>query len=216
MPHTITKTVYKFGELNNSAKDRVRQQQREAAFDYDWWDSIYEDAIQIANILGIEFRQRPVKLCGGGTRDEPAIFFSGFSSQGDGACFEGTYSYKKECAKKIREYAPKDAELLRIATALQCVQRGTHYRLSATTRHSGHYSHSGCMDVDVTKADAQGEDMVVTEAEENEITKCLRDFANWIYMQLEVEHDFLSSDEQIDESIEANDSDYEEDGSLVS
>ena len=215
MPHTIEKTVYNFDELGTSAKERARQHYRDMSCSDEWWDSIYEDAIEVANILGIEISRRPVKLCGGGTRTEPAIYFSGFSSQGDGACFEGSYSYKKDCAKEIKEYAPQDAELLRIAIALQCAQSCAAYGLKATIKHHGHYNHSGCMEVDVTKVDAQDEEVDITAAEEKEITKCLRDFADWIYKRLEDEHDYRNADEQIDESIKANDPDFEEDGSLV-
>jgi hypothetical protein len=113
MPHTIEKTVYKFDELDLHAKERAREHYRSMACSDEWWEDTYEDAIQIANILGIKIRQRTVKRCGVRcgvvSINEPAIYFSGFSSQGDGACFEGSYSYKKDCAKEIKEYAPQDA-----------------------------------------------------------------------------------------------------------
>jgi len=215
MPHTIEKTVYKFDELDLHAKERAREHYRSMACSDEWWEDTYEDAIQIANILGIKIRQRTVKFCYGGTKTEPAIYFSGFFSQGDGACFEGSYSYKKDCAKEIKEYAPQDAELLRIAIALQCVQYCAAYGLSATIKHRGHYNHSGCMEVDVSMVEVTGNDGVVLEAAEKEVTKCLRDFADWIYKRLEAEHDYLNADEQIEESIKTSDPDFYEDGSLV-
>ena len=44
-------------------------------------------------ILGIRLKTTPVRLMGGGTRQKPCIWFSGFWSQGDGACFEGYFSH---------------------------------------------------------------------------------------------------------------------------
>src|SRR6476619_4611231 len=103
MPQIVEHTLYKFDELSDAAKERAREWFREGALDYDWWDFIYEDAARMANILGIDLNQKPVKLMGGGTRYDPFIWLSGFYSQSDGACFEGRYSYAKGAAKAIRK-----------------------------------------------------------------------------------------------------------------
>jgi hypothetical protein len=97
--------------------------------------------------LGIELRQLPVKLMSGGTRYDPCIYFSGFSSQGDGACFEGTYRYKKGSVKAIKAHAPQDKELHRIAKGLQEAQRPTRYSITANIKHRGRYYHPGCMEI---------------------------------------------------------------------
>ena len=124
MPHTLSKTVYKFDELNDSAKENARQWFRESSAGDDDTSCTYEDAATCGDILGIDLRTRSVKLMGGGTRLEPCIYYSGFSSQGDGACFEGSYAYAKGSTKKIREHAPQEAELHRIAdTALALHER---------------------------------------------------------------------------------------------
>ncbi|MBJ6915417.1 antitoxin of toxin-antitoxin stability system, partial [Vibrio cholerae] len=88
MPEIIETTVYRLDELSDAAKDKARAWYREGGFDYDWYDSVYEDFQQIAEILGIRFKTRTVRLMGGGTRQEPRIAFTGFWSQGDGASFE--------------------------------------------------------------------------------------------------------------------------------
>lgn len=44
---TETKTLYKFDELSDKAKEKARDWYREGALDYDWWDSTYEDAERI-------------------------------------------------------------------------------------------------------------------------------------------------------------------------
>lgn len=207
MPHTFTmeKTVYSFDELSDQAKEKAREWFREGRLDYDWWDSVYEDANQIARILGIDLCTKTVKLMGGGTRQEPNIMFSGFWSQGDGACFEGNYSYAKGAAKKIRQYAPQDVYLHKIADGLQDVQRRNFYKLSATVRHRGHYVHEMCTEIDVYDNPS--------EANAEMVIELLRDFMRWIYKTLEKECDYLTSDESTDENIRCNAYEFCEDGS---
>lgn len=199
---TVTQTVYTFDELSDSAKERAREAHREGQLEYDWWDSSYDDFARVADILGIDLRQRAVKLMNGSTRYDPAIYFSGFASQGDGACFEGTYRYAKGSVKRIREYAPQDAELHAIADSLFDVQRRNRYQLTANIAHRGHYYHSGCMDIDV---DAPGGTADV-------IKSAMRDFADWMYKRLEEEHDYQLSDESIEDSIKANECEFTESG----
>jgi hypothetical protein len=158
--------------------------------------------------MGIDLKQKPVKTIGGLTRYDPSIWFSGFSSQGDGACFEAHYRYAKGCAKAVRGYAPKDERLHQIVDGLQDVQRRAFYRLTADTSHHGHYYHSGCMTVDVCRTD----DAEVSYPVEEEVTRLLRMFADWIYRQLEAEYDYQMSDECVDESIRANDYEFTEAG----
>lgn len=204
---TITKTLYKFDELSDKAKETARDWYRQFVFDdNNDWDCIYEDAATIAEMLGIELRQKPVKLMNGGTRYEPAIYFSGFSSQGDGACFEGTYSYRKGSVKAIKAHAPEDKELHRIAVTLFEIQRKAFYRITANITHHGAYSHSGCIDIDV---DCEDSDMYF---EADVCCQCLRDFADWIYDQLRKEYEYQNSDESIDENITCNDYTFTEEG----
>lgn len=212
MSRTITTEVFKINELSDEAKQRAIQKYRENGFDYDWWDDVYEDAAQIADILGIDMRRRRRHFHSGKIDDKGvAIYFSGFSSQGDGACFEGFYSYAKGCAKKIRKYAPKDEELHGIADALAEAQKSARYALCATIKHSGHYSHSGCMTVDVRRYD----DKEVAEEQDSMVTQCMRDFADWIYKTLKREWDWRNEDEQIIETMEANGYEFTADGKMV-
>lgn len=137
MPDVIETTVYRLDELSEAAKDNARAWYREGGFDYDWYDAVYEDFRRIADILGIRIKSRTVRLMGGGVRQEPCIWFTGFWSQGDGAAFEGHYSYRKGTAAEIRTYAPKDVELHRIADALHQAQRRNFYQLTAEATHWG-------------------------------------------------------------------------------
>lgn len=202
MAEIIETTVYQFGELSDAAKEKARAWYREGACDHDWHDFIFEDFGAICTILGITLKTRPVKLMGGGTRADPCIWFRGFWSQGDGACFEGIYAHAKGASTAIRSYAPKDAELHRIANVLQAVQRRNFYQLQADIRHRGHYYHEHCMSVAVERAcpTAQG----MTKDAEDIVTEALRDLACWLYRQLEKEYEYQTSDAVIDETIVAN------------
>lgn len=206
----VEKTLYKFEELSESAKQRVIERFGNEDFDDSSTEYIYEDATRMGALMGIEIDTRPVKLMGGGSRQEPTIYFSGFSSQGDGACFEGRYRYAKGGVKAVKAEC-NDEELIRIATALQEVQRRNFYRLRAVCVHRGHYQHSGCMSVDVEDCENQYRD--IGDAED-EVTQCLRDFADWIYNQLENEYEYRTSEDAVAETCEANEYEFDEKGNL--
>ena len=146
--------------------------------------------------------QNAVRLYGGGSRREPRIFFSGFWSQGDGACWEGFYSYGKNASAEIRSHAPQDTALHGIADALQAIQRRNFYQLRAEASHRGRYYHEYCMAISVERDSQTYQDMTA-DAEEI-VIEALRDLARWLYRQLEREYDYLSSGEAVDETITAN------------
>ena len=201
--------VYSFDELSDQAKETARKAFRECALDDEWWDHIYEEAAHIADILGIDLRTRQINVMGGGIRFEPNIWFSGFSSQGDGACFEGSYSYKKGALKELKSEFPQDNDLHDIARRLTAIQKKYFFSLKATVNHRGHYYHSNCTDIecdyDYYVFEKFGlERYEPLDEDYEELKQVLRNFMDWIYKQLELQYDYLLSDECIDESIEAN------------
>jgi hypothetical protein len=202
MPKIIETTVYEFHELSAEAKEKARAWFREGAGDHDWHEFIYDDFEQICHILGIALRTRPVRLMGGGTRQKPCIYFTGFYSQGDGACFEGTYTYEKGAARRIRDYAPQDRELHAIAGRFFEIQRANFFQLRAQARHRGHYCHAYCMEISAWRDSPGGQAM--TDGADDAVTECLRDLANWLYRQLEREWEYMMSDDYADEGIAAN------------
>lgn len=210
---TIEKTLFSFDELSDKAKENARVWWRDCENqDMDLIGDDMGDKQTIANILGIVFKTRPVQLISGKQRYDPCIYYSGFSSQGDGACFEGSYAYEKQAPKRIRAHAPNDEQLACIADQLQQIQRKAFYHLTATTSHRGHYYHSGYMDVDVCNSHT-GDD--ATRDQANAIKDCLRDFANWIYRQLEAEYNYRMSDENVDDNIRGNEYKFDENGKIA-
>lgn len=202
MPKTICTTVYQFPELSDAAKDKARSWYRELGPHDDWWDAVYEDFERICDILGVSLKTRPFRLMDGGTREKPCIWFSGFWSQGDGACFEGYLSHAKGATASIRDYAPQDETLHGIADRLQAIQRRNFYQLAAEASHRGHYYHEFTMSVDVTRDNPGGQPP--TDDAEEFVTEIFRDLARWLYRQLQVEYDHLTSNEAIEEGIVIN------------
>lgn len=101
MPTTIQTTVYAFDELSDPAKEIARAWHRETGLDHAWHEFVYADFEAVCAILGVSLRTSPVRLMGGGSRPEPHIFFRGFWSQGDGACFEGTYADERRAPTAV-------------------------------------------------------------------------------------------------------------------
>jgi hypothetical protein len=189
---THTFVTYSFEELSEEAQQTAIEGLYEINVDFeDWSECILDDAREIGKLIGINIKN---------------IYFSGFWSQGDGACFEGYYKYKIGGLKALKEYAPLDKELHRIAKGLQDLQRPHFYRLSATIKQSGHYYHEGCTlidagyEVDWDTSDALGE--------------LLRDFMRWIYKQLQDEYDYQTERTQIEDTILANDYQFNKEGKL--
>lgn len=192
----ITKTydVYSFDELSENAKQKALADHAKS-IDYDWYDFVYEDAKTIGSLMGIDVNN---------------IFFSGFCSQGDGACFEGGYGYKKNCVNAVMEYAPKDSDLHNIVKTLAAVQKRVFYQLTASVKHSGYYYHENCTVIDV-----EHYDRVVSAQDEKAVKECLRDFMRWIYKRLENEYDYITSEESFSELCTANDWEFLESGEMV-
>lgn len=219
MSTVIEKTAYTFSELEGAAKERVAQ----------WWlegveastiaDCVLEDFANVCEALGIELAERAVPLHGGGTRGEPRVYWSGFWSQGDGACFEGTYRYKKGALAAIKKEYPRDTELHGIAQRLQAIQRRFLYSLEYTVWQSSStlYCHAMTMQ---GSAEWCGEfcglgDSEATDEAGELILDELRDLADWLYMKLRDEWEYQTSEEVIAEAMEANGYLFDEHGGIL-
>jgi len=217
MPTKVEVTLFKFNELSDDAKENAIERFRDINIDHEWYDFTIEAAKQIGETLGIEIEN---------------VYFSGFYSQGDGACFEGSYTYNKDWKANLTDHVGGDdlQALIKIGEALEAAQKDARYSLEATMKHDGHhyYYNSGCMDVHI-EADSDkwipvehlmGEEAafkLMEDAVENNhdhLKDTLRSFADWIYRNLEKEYEYLTSDEAVIESIEANEYDFDEDGEL--
>jgi hypothetical protein len=189
--------LYTYEELSFSAQQVAYSKWYQGQCqDDDWYDSVFEDVKRTAEILGI-------------TIDK--IYFSGFSSQGDGACFEGSYEYKPGWKNAfLHEYGKDNAtvkEPLRIGQSLQELQARYFYRLSANCKHRGHYHHSGCTSFNVYR-DGEWADAGI----EDELVPILRDYMDYIYKQLNNEYDYLTSEKRFIEQCDEDSILFNEDG----
>lgn len=184
---TVAIETYSFDELSDEAKEIAREAwRRNAEGDTYWSEFVLDDAKEIAAILGISIDH---------------IYFSGFWSQGDGACFTGSYRYAKKSLAKIKSHAPTETELHRIARELQSLQHKNFYSLTAQISHHGHYYHEMSTHIEAERSSYYG---VISESAVDALAKLLRDYMRWIYRCLENAWNWENSDEAIDENIGAN------------
>ena len=208
MPKQRTTLVYQFDELDEKAKERAREWYRQGNYDDTFWsECVIDDAKEIGTHMGMDIDN---------------IYFSGFYSQGNGACFEGTWRASDVEADKLKEYAPQDKELHRIGDGLAELAKEYpegYFRV----KHRGRYSHSGCTSFDVELPCEQKEELeygspeykalqVKLGEDEDTLIELARDFMDWIYRILEKEWEYLNADEQVDESIRANEYEFLKDG----
>ena len=212
MSRTITTTVYKYAELSDKAKDKARDWFRNGFYDDSFWsDCVIDDAKACLEHLGW---------------DVDRIYFSGFSSQGDGACFEGQFDSSRVSLKGLRAHAPKDAELRRICRGLAKLARSNKRRgFTATVKHSGHYYHDGCVNFMFNFPEPEswaGRHQSIAAQFDKWEVRCnddmgklielSRDAMKWSYRQLEKEWEYQNSDEAVTEAIEANDYEFTAEG----
>ena len=177
MSTTVQIEIFQFDELSDGAKEKARQWFREALDGDNYFAecTLEEVKASIGSMLGFTIKD---------------VFFSGFSSQGDGACIIGTWRAADVQAAKLREFAPCDKELARIRKDMRAFARA-HRGNTACITHYGIYSNSGCTNIEADQGTAA-------------FAQIARDFMDWIYRQLEQNWNYENSDESVDENIRIN------------
>ena len=79
MPRIIETTVFTIDELSGAAKENAHIWYRDQGLHNEWYDFVYDDFEAICKILGVTLATTPVRLYGGGTRDKPLVWFSGYA-----------------------------------------------------------------------------------------------------------------------------------------
>lgn len=194
-----TKTVhlYTFNELSDSAKEKARDWWREGNNDDTFWsECTLEDAKEQAENMGLDIDN---------------IYWRGFSSQGDGACYVGSWNASRvktgETAKDWGD-SPETKEIRRIASEFEQFAKDWP-ESSFSVTHRGHYSHEYCTDFSVSLGEDADNNEEITPEQWREASDSLietaRDYMRWIYKQLEKEYEHQNSDECVDENIVSND-----------
>lgn len=208
----------RFEALSEDDKQIILDRHRDINVDHGWWDRVYSDFAEDMKAVGIAVTD---------------MYFSGFWSQGDGACFEG----------RVDDWR-LFLESLGYTDELMVQHFADHASFSVS--HSGHYYHEHC-----TRFDAEfylpdqyvdeehfleyhgfGEELrdaaliaVLSKFDgrelEDEFAEAFKDHMRDLYRRLENEYEYLTSDEAVLETLHANDmldqiiDEYTEEGETV-
>lgn len=221
--------VYTFDELSPRAKEKARADWRMGELDHGWWDHIYEDAVRMGALLGFEIGEKANRTIRGEHVSSPDIWFSGFSSQGDGCCWSGWLDVAKLAGSVERiKGETSDEDLLGLAARCEDLF-GQFAAIAAFNRLAPADDDFAVQWPEVTtsmritvKGSERGYATIVNDDDDAlppdldaAADSLVSDFAFWIYDQLEQEHDYRLSDEAIDEGILNNDMTFDEDGNAL-
>lgn len=200
---TVQTTLYSFDELSEAAQAHAIEQRREAVSQ--GWDAadtefVLEDAANAAALLGWDIRQTRVNCCDGSHRYEPTIYYSGFWSQGDGACCEGDWFARNFKGADLKAEYPKDEALHSIADEFAAVV-AKYPDACFTVKHRGHYSHSGCTEFDFDYSGNDSEEFHERNGAADDLKQAARNFMDWIYQRLEEEYEYQCGEEQAREYL---------------
>ena len=204
MPSVMIKEteVFTFDELSDSAKEKARARDwwKSSGLDYDWWECVCDQYTTACKLFGLDISR---------------IMFSGFWSQGDGAAFAGTYSYKKGALQALKKEFPQWVEIHDICKRLTQMQKPNFYGVNVDISQNGRYCHEMSMRFSVSVyIEGQGERYDIPQGMGEEVADIFRDLARDIYKNLEAEYDYLTSDERVDEMILGNEYLFTENGEI--
>lgn len=191
--------------LSPARRDELLEKHRNTNVEFDWWDAVYEQFTEQLKEIGVQVAYCSKRTHNDRTYNEPQIFFSGFWSQGDGACFAG-----EVCDWNKLLTAMGEDRFIPFAT-----EEGWNFGCTA----GGRYCHSGTMDFEGEMHLPENpfdEDQELLQYEAWKVGKLtdedtdglyerlktkFKDLADDLYRRLEEEHDYQTSDEQVIEYI---------------
>ena len=143
------------------------------------------------------------------------IYYSGFSSQGDGACFVGSYKFKPDWKSSLENFCPGYTQLISLGERLQAANEQYGKLYATVYKTSYRYDHENTVTVDV-QSDSDIEDFpfLVLDAQDT-IEEILKDFMHEIYRRLEEEYTWTNSLEFFQEMAEANEFYFTEEGKML-
>lgn len=172
-------TFAKYNELNEEQKLKVLENYHDLNVDHEWCELTYDDIERQLEILGFS---------------DIKINFTGFWSQGDGASFTAKFSVpetKHEMNKRIKafkEYSPED-KLFNFETLTFLKEdKGTEIEIYRINHRYYHYNTVNC--------------------NHGGLREFCREFSKDIYKRLEKDYEYLTSRKAIEETIEANDYEF--------
>lgn len=191
--------VYKFEELSDEVKEKVYENYRNFNVDNeDWWEG--EVNLWTEELARVGFIRAD-------------IYFTGFWSQGDGACFDAKIDL--DVLSNVMFYKSTSYEEARMWRTINLANY--HGYLGEVTIYTinHHYSHKNCRRISVENVYLRS----CTVSDEIEKTlmglEDIRyDLCVQIYRSLREDYEYLTSDEAIKDTIEANDYDFTLNGKI--
>lgn len=200
---TKTINLFTFNELSDSAKEKARAWWRSCNDgDTFWSECVIDDAKEQGRNMGLDINK---------------VYFRGFWSQGDGACYEGTWhAYDVKAGETAKDWgdSPATKEIRRIAAEFEETAKNFP-NASFSVKHSGHYCHEFSTSFNVSLGEDEDNGSISQEEwsrAEGDLIETARDYMSWVYKQLEKEYEYQNSDEMIDELLESNEYTFREDG----
>jgi hypothetical protein len=147
-PEDFEDEILPFDLLPPDAQSRAIDNARYEDLSHEWWDSTYEDFCAVARVLGFSINEDVRTNQKGYRYTEKSVCFSGFSSQGDGACFAARWAIPEDPEKKMHEYAGLDTRLHGFATEVARISKmRPRAEISAKITIDRRFSHSGAMEL---------------------------------------------------------------------
>ena len=207
MPKTIQIQAFAFGELSEGAKERAIN--KWLASESPDLENALDDAAVTCKALGVTLSTKPVRLYGGGYRNESVIHYL-IGDRGEGVAIDGDYAYNKNWKRNLDAlgYAgPRGEALLRIGAALQTAQKPYFYQLSARLEGRGR---DGTVQHVQVNNDRTGEEM-----DHAALESALADISHWICSTLRREYDYYTSAEYAAEMLMLNEYQFDVAGNML-
>ena len=187
---TITTNLYKFSELSKEVQEKLLEKNRyyETQLD-DWHDPITEGFTEDMAEAGFA---------------EIETQFSGFYSQGDGACFMGRVTDLRLFMENF-ENLPQEVRDFDGAMEIAIIKRGTTF--------ASRYCHSNTIEANI-ELDGVSYNLEFIRAFETTVTEWARTQSDKYYKALEKYYEEITSDKSVTEVLEEKGEVYLKDGSI--
>ena len=133
------------------------------------------------------------------------------SSQGDGACFVGSYKFKPDWKSSLENFCPGYTQLSSLGERLEKAHTEFGELYATVYKTTYHYDHENTVTVDVESDDEE----ISIWAAHDAIEEILKDFMHEIYRRLEEEYNWTNSQEFFQEMAEANEFYFTEEGKML-
>jgi hypothetical protein len=207
---TTNTNVYEFRELPPEAQKKAIEAAQSDPYrlEYPWFDIFVEDFV--TETLAKE----------GWDTSTNEVFFSGFSSQGDGACFDGSLNILTYLTYyKLTDKFPLITKLVTdgpyVWGKIHCNRYATYYSHERTRYFELDHDSEDTIRLDGGLAEDQLADFTLEiKALEKDIEDNRLQLAHELYRSLEKEYDYLNSDEYIIDDFINNDTEFTLDGKI--